>query len=165
MRRYFFLIIAGLIIFFLFQALNSVMGLWGRKKWARQIKDAVDQVKLILFEMIRKENSNSNIAGAVVNELFNTHTKATRSFFEKHKAQVLEALEKLIREHSFLKKLITESLLIRAQADHWATGKMPRDWENVFKNAYERGVFEKEIQPPEIHAYLRSVEAFRAKVA
>ena len=147
--------------------------MFGKKRLARKMIGGVDVVRLVLNKILRDDFSKKyqkegeefykTLAGATVNEIFGSHSEASRITFDKNKETVVEEIETLGIRHSELKRPITDAIRVYIQASFILRGELPRNYSVIFNNAIDRGVFIGGGGQPIPKTFLAMTEELRKK--
>jgi hypothetical protein len=139
----------------------------GTEKLARKMIQGVDMVKLVLYKVITDDYSKiyksmgedyyKNLAGATVNEIFNDHNEMSLKTFNENKELIIEGIKNIGKNHSNLKRPITDALRVFVQANFMLSGTLPDNYLDVFNKADERGIFIKGGDKPEPDTFLEMV--------
>ena len=125
--------------------------MFGKKRLARKMIGGVNVVKLVLYKILRDDFSKryqkegeefyKTLAGATVNEVFGSHSEASRVTFDENKETVVQEIETLGIRHSELRRPISDAIRVYIQASFILSGELPRNYSAIFNNAIDRGVF------------------------
>lgn len=135
---------------------------FGKKELARKMIGGVDKIKIVLYKILLDSYKNSGeaedrtgfLAAAAVNEIFDCHNELSRENFGKNKEVVVEGIKRLGDTHSELKQSITDAIRVYVQSEWMLSGKLEDDFQHVFNNAQERGIFIKGGEPPNPTVFL-----------
>ncbi len=138
------------------------------KNLAREMIQGVDLVKLVLYKILTDEFSKEYqkegeefykpLAAAIINEIFSCHNEKSRLVFNENKNRVIDEIKKLGTNHPELKQPITDALRVFSQANFMLSGKIQDNFQEVFGNAIERGLFIKGGEKPEPKSFLEMAE-------
>jgi hypothetical protein len=134
------------------------------KNLARKMIQGVDAVKLVLYKILTDEFSKKyqnegeefykTLAAAIINEIFCCHNKKSRSILNENKNIVIGEIKNLGVNHPELKQPITDALRVFVQANFMLSEKTQNNFQEVFDNAIERGIFIKGGEKPELKSFL-----------
>lgn len=137
-----------------------VFGL-GKKELAHKMIGGVDKIKIVLYKILSSiyldggaKDRAGLLAAAAVNEIFDCHNDLSQGNFNENRDAVVEGIKKLGSSCPDLKQSITDALRVYIQVEFMLTGKLKEDFQQVFDNAQERGIFIKGWEPPNPTTFL-----------
>lgn len=142
--------------------------MFGAKRLASKMIQGVDVVKLVLYKVLTDEFSKryqakgeefyKTLAGATINEIFCCHNEKSQLVFDDNKKTVIDEIKNLGTNYSELKRPITDALRVFIEANSMLSGKLQDNFQEVFNNAIERGIFIKGGENPEPKTFLEMTE-------
>jgi len=136
-----------------------------KKNLANRMVGGVDIIKLVLYKVVTNDflstyGSDRNdycktLAAATINEIFGCQNTQSQKMFIENTDIVLNEIRKIGTDHSDLKQPITDAIRVNIQANYMLTGKLQKNWEEIFKNAMVSGLFNPGGNPPDCKSFLQ----------
>ena len=149
--------------------------MFGKKRLAKKMLEGVNTVILILYKVftddfLKKYQEQGEeyckfLAGATVNEIFGSHNEASQITFDENEEIILDEIINLGTKHPELKQPITDAIRVDIQASYMLNGKIPENWETIFKNAGIRQIITEglingldEVDAPKSNTFLEMMK-------
>jgi len=172
--KYFVFLTITVLIFLINPLLAKEPLLPGAEDLARRMIQGVDVVKIVLYKVFTEDYSNTyndqnedsckRLAGAAVNEIFDSHSGKTLLVFKENEEAIVNGIINLGKKYPDLKRPITDSIRVFIQANWMLTGSFEQHrYQKILKNAIDRGIFIKGGEPPEPVSFLAMVEKLAQK--
>ncbi len=147
--------------------------MFGKKRLAKKMIHGVDNVRLVLFRILsddflekyqeKGESFCKTLAGATVNEIFGSQNESSQITFQENKKLIVEGIENLVIKYPELKRTITDAIRVLVQASAMLSGKLPENYNIIFNNAIERGIFIKGGENPNPKTFIKMTEELSKK--